>query len=144
MDWSETNRDLLEDPEMHRQNNVQNLEAEVKALPQKKRKRVLSIETAKKVHQPKLSELRRQLPLLKKKLAEQSKLLKMREITVLKLKLEIQMKAQHLELTKEMKDEAKNFRKWKQQTEKELIQAHSSKMEIWTAPKLVKRCLPNL
>lgn len=109
MDWSETNRDLLEDPEMHRQNNVQNLEAEVKALPQKKRKRVLSIETAKKVHQPKLSELRRQLPLLKKKLAEQSKLLKMREITVLKLKLEIQMKAQHLELTKEMKDEAKNF-----------------------------------
>ncbi|XP_069468552.1 chromosome-associated kinesin KIF4A isoform X2 [Ambystoma mexicanum] len=117
------------------QNNVKNLESEVGALQKEKEDLILAIQTAKKdVNQAKLSERRRkrlqelegQMADLKKKLGEQSKLLKLRESTertVSKLNQEIQgMKTQRVQLMKQMKEDAEKFRTWKQQKDKEVIQ----------------------
>lgn len=129
------NDSQLEPIQCEYQNNVKNLEAEVNALQKEKEELVLTIQTAKKdVNQAKLSERRRkrlqelegEMTDLKKKLSEQSKLLKMRqstERTVSKLHLEIQgMKTQRVQLMRQMKDEAEKFRQWKQQKDKEVIQ----------------------
>ncbi|XP_007647905.1 chromosome-associated kinesin KIF4A [Cricetulus griseus] len=117
------------------QDNIKNLELEVLSLQREKEELVLEIQTAKKdVNQAKLSERRRkrlqelegQIADLKKKLQEQSKLLKLKESTehtVSKLNQEIRvMKHQRVQLMRQMKEDAEKFRQWKQQKDKEVIQ----------------------
>ncbi|KFO29757.1 chromosome-associated kinesin KIF4A [Fukomys damarensis] len=117
------------------QNNIKNLELEVITLQKKEQDLILELQTAKKdVNQAKLSErrqkhlreLERQIADLKKKLHEQSKLLKLKESTehtVTKLSQEIGlMKHQRVQLMHQMKDDAEKFRQWKQQKDKEVIQ----------------------
>ncbi|XP_053328913.1 chromosome-associated kinesin KIF4A [Spea bombifrons] len=116
-------------------NNIKTLESEVGALQKEKEELILALHSAKKdVNQAKLSERRRkrlqelegQMTDLKKKLTEQSKLLKLRETTektVSKLNHEIQaMKTQRVQLMRQMKEDAEKFRTWKQQKTKEVIQ----------------------
>ncbi|XP_007955975.1 chromosome-associated kinesin KIF4A [Orycteropus afer afer] len=117
------------------QDNIKTLELEVISLQKEKEELVLELQTAKKdVNQAKLSERRRkrlqelegQIADLKKKLNEQSKLLKLKESTehtVSKLNQEIQvMKNQRVQLMRQMKEDAEKFRQWKQQKDKEVIQ----------------------
>ncbi|XP_069841963.1 chromosome-associated kinesin KIF4A [Dendropsophus ebraccatus] len=116
-------------------NNIKTLETEVAALQKEKEDLVLALHSAKKdTNQAKLSERRRkrlqelegQMADLKKKLCEQSKLLKLRESTektVTKLNQEIQaMKSQRVQLMRQMKEDAEKFRSFKQQKTKEVIQ----------------------
>ncbi|XP_041502833.1 chromosome-associated kinesin KIF4 isoform X1 [Microtus oregoni] len=115
--------------------NIKNLELEVLSLQKEKEELVLELQTTKKdVNQAKLSERRRkrlqelegQIADLKKKLHEQSKLLKLKEsteYTVSKLNQEIRMmKNQRVQLMRQMKEDAEKFRQWKQQKDKEVIQ----------------------
>uniref|UniRef100_A0A452SZL4 Kinesin family member 4A n=2 Tax=Ursus TaxID=9639 RepID=A0A452SZL4_URSMA len=117
------------------QDNIKNLELEVINLQKEKEELVLELQTTKKdVNQAKLSERRRkrlqelegQMADLKKKLNEQSKLLKLKESTehtVSKLNQEIRvMKSQRVQLMRQMKEDAEKFRQWKQQKDKEVIQ----------------------
>ncbi|KAM6143493.1 chromosome-associated kinesin KIF4A [Erethizon dorsatum] len=117
------------------QDNIKNLELEVINLQKEKEELILELQTAKKdVNQAKLSERRRkrlqelegQIADLKKKLNEQSKLLKLKESTehtVTKLNQEIRMmKNQRVQLMRQMKEDAEKFRQWKQQKDKEVIQ----------------------
>ncbi|XP_057573990.1 chromosome-associated kinesin KIF4A isoform X2 [Hippopotamus amphibius kiboko] len=117
------------------QDNIKNLELEVINLQKEKEELVLELQTTKKdVNQAKLSERRRkrlqelegQIADLKKKLNEQSKLLKLKESTehtVSKLNQEIRvMKNQRVQLMRQMKEDAERFRQWKQQKDKEVIQ----------------------
>ncbi|XP_045851980.1 chromosome-associated kinesin KIF4A [Meles meles] len=117
------------------QDNIKNLEVEVINLQKEKEELVLELQTTKKdVNQAKLSERRRkrlqelegQMADLKKKLNEQSKLLKLKESTehtVSKLNQEIRvMKSQRVQLMRQMKEDAEKFRQWKQQKDKEVIQ----------------------
>ncbi|KAM8952225.1 chromosome-associated kinesin KIF4A isoform 2-T2 [Pelodytes ibericus] len=116
-------------------NNIKTLESEVGALQKEKEELILVLHSAKKdVNQAKLSERRRkrlqelegEMSDLKKKLSEQSKLLKLRETTgktVTKLNQDIQaMKVQRVQLMRQMKEDAEKFRTWKQQKTKEVIQ----------------------
>ncbi|KAM7134968.1 chromosome-associated kinesin KIF4A-like [Molossus nigricans] len=117
------------------QDNINNLELEVHNLQKEKEDLLLELQTTKKdVNQAKLSERRRkrlqelegQIADLKKKLNEQSKLLKLKESsehTVSKLNQEIRvMKNQRVQLMHQMKEDAEKFRQWKQQKDKEVIQ----------------------
>ncbi|XP_030789934.1 chromosome-associated kinesin KIF4A [Rhinopithecus roxellana] len=117
------------------QDNIKELELEVINLQKEKEELVLELQTAKKdVNQAKLSERRRkrlqelegQITDLKKKLNEQSKLLKLKESTehtVSKLNQEIRMmKNQRVQLMRQMKEDAEKFRQWKQKKDKEVIQ----------------------
>ncbi|KAB1253554.1 Chromosome-associated kinesin KIF4A [Camelus dromedarius] len=117
------------------QDNIKNLELEVTNLQKEKEELILELQTTKKdVNQAKLSERRRkrlqelegQIADLKKKLNEQSKLLKLKESTehtVSKLNQEIRvMKNQRVQLMRQMKEDAERFRQWKQQKDKEVIQ----------------------
>ncbi|XP_073412227.1 chromosome-associated kinesin KIF4A [Dendrobates tinctorius] len=116
-------------------NNIKTLETEVGALQKEKEELILALHSAKKdTNQAKLSERRRkrlqelegQMADLKKKLNEQSKLLKLRESTektVGKLNQEIHaMKMQRVQLMRQMKEDAEKFRSFKQQKTKEVIQ----------------------
>ncbi|XP_029463115.1 chromosome-associated kinesin KIF4A isoform X2 [Rhinatrema bivittatum] len=129
------NNSQLEPIQTQYENNIKNLESEVGALQKEKEDLILALHMAKKdVNQAKLSERRRkrlqelesQMTDLKKKLHEQSRLLKMRESTehtVNKLNKEIQMmKTQRVQLMRQMKEEAEKFRHWKQQKDKEVMQ----------------------
>ncbi|XP_028633120.1 chromosome-associated kinesin KIF4A-like [Grammomys surdaster] len=115
--------------------NIKSLESEVTSLQKEKEQLLLDLQLAKKdVNQAKLSEYRRkclqeleaQIADLKRKLNEQSKLLKLKESTentVSKLTLEIQMmKTQRVQLMRQMKEDAEKSRQWKQQKDKEVIQ----------------------
>ncbi|CAO2640691.1 Chromosome-associated kinesin KIF4 [Lemmus lemmus] len=115
--------------------SIKNLESEVLGLQKEKEELVLELQTTKKdVKQAKLSERRRkrlqelegQIADLKKKLHEQSKLLRLKEsteYTASKLNQEIQMmKSQRVQLMRQMKEDAEKFRQWKQQKDKEVIQ----------------------
>ncbi|XP_051034980.1 chromosome-associated kinesin KIF4A isoform X2 [Phodopus roborovskii] len=117
------------------QDNIKNLESEVLSLQKEKEELILELQTAKKdANQAKLSERRRkrlqelegQIADLKKKLHEQSKLLKLKESTehtVSKLNQEIRtMRHQRVQLMRQMKEDAEKFRQWKQQKDKEVIQ----------------------
>ncbi|XP_036160904.1 chromosome-associated kinesin KIF4A isoform X1 [Myotis myotis] len=117
------------------QDNIKNLELEVINLQKEKEELVLELQTTKKdINQAKLSERRRkrlqelegQITDLKKKLNEQSKLLKLKESTehtISKLNQEIRvMKNQRVQLMRQMKEDAEKFRQWKQQKDKEVIQ----------------------
>uniref|UniRef100_A0A8D2LZH9 Kinesin family member 4B n=1 Tax=Varanus komodoensis TaxID=61221 RepID=A0A8D2LZH9_VARKO len=117
------------------QTNIKDLEGQVAKLQKEKEDLVVALHMTKKdVTQAKLSERRRkrlqelegEMTDLKKKLKEQSKLLKMKESseqTVSKLNQEIRaMKSQRVQLIRQMKDDAEKFRQWKQQKDKEVIQ----------------------
>uniref|UniRef100_A0A2K5C603 Kinesin motor domain-containing protein n=1 Tax=Aotus nancymaae TaxID=37293 RepID=A0A2K5C603_AOTNA len=117
------------------QDNIKGLELEVINLQKEKEELVLELQTAKKdVIQAKLSEHRHkrlqelegQIADLKKKLNEQSKLLKLKESTehtVSKLNQEIRMmKNQRVQLMRQMKEDAEKFRQWKQKKDKEVMQ----------------------
>ncbi|NXI55469.1 KIF4 protein, partial [Chloroceryle aenea] len=125
----------LEPIQSQYQTNIKDLELEVSSLQKEKEELVLALHMAKKdVNQAKLSERRRkrlqelegQISELKKKLNEQSKLLKLKESTehtVSKLNQEIrEMKTQRVHLMRQMKEDAEKFRQWKQQKDKEVIQ----------------------
>nr|XP_056719618.1 chromosome-associated kinesin KIF4-like [Euleptes europaea] len=129
------NDSQLEPIQCQYQTNIQDLEVEVAKLQKEKEDLVLSLHMTKKdVSQAKLSERRRkrlqelegEMTDLKKKLKEQSKLLKMKETseqTVSKLNQEIRaMKNQRVQLIRQMKEDAEKFRHWKLQKDKEVIQ----------------------
>uniref|UniRef100_A0A8D0L229 Kinesin family member 4A n=1 Tax=Sphenodon punctatus TaxID=8508 RepID=A0A8D0L229_SPHPU len=129
------NDSQLEPIQCQYQTNIKTLELEVSNLQKEKEDLVRALHMAKKdVNQAKLSERRRkrlqelegQMNDLKKKLNEQSKLLKLKESTehtVSKLHLEIRaMKNQRVQLMRQMKEDAEKFRQWKQQKDKEVIQ----------------------
>ncbi|NXS52612.1 KIF4 protein, partial [Brachypteracias leptosomus] len=129
------NDSQLEPIQSQYQTNIRDLELEVSNLQKEKEELVLALHMAKKdVNQAKLSERRRkrlqelegQMSELKKKLNEQSKLLKLKESTertVSKLNQEIrEMRSQRVQLMRQMKEDAEKFRQWKQQKDKEVIQ----------------------
>ncbi|KFP11841.1 Chromosome-associated kinesin KIF4, partial [Egretta garzetta] len=129
------NDSQLEPIQFQYQTNIKDLELEVSSLQKEKEELILALHVAKKdINQAKLSERRRkrlqelegQISELKKKLSEQSKLLKLKEsteLTVSKLNQEIrEMKNQRVQLMRQMKDDAEKFRQWKQQKDKEVIQ----------------------
>ncbi|NXG73574.1 KIF4 protein, partial [Baryphthengus martii] len=129
------NDSQLEPIQSQYQINIKDLEMEVSNLQKEKEELVLALHMAKKdANQAKLSERRRkrlqelegQMSELKKKLNEQSKLLKLKESTertVSKLNQEIrEMKSQRVQLMRQMKEDAEKFRQWKQQKDKEVMQ----------------------
>ncbi|NXW38068.1 KIF4 protein, partial [Phaetusa simplex] len=129
------NDSQLEPIQSQYQTNIKDLELEVCNLQKEKEEVIIALHMAKKdVNQAKLSERRRkrlqelegQINELKKKLNEQSKLLKLKESTertVSKLNQEIrEMKNQRVRLMRQIKEDAEKFRQWKQQKDKEVIQ----------------------
>ncbi|XP_045394649.1 chromosome-associated kinesin KIF4A isoform X3 [Lemur catta] len=129
------NDNQLQPIQFQYQDNIKNLELDVINLQKEKEELVLELQTAKKdANQAKLSERRRkrlqelegQMNDLKKKLNEQSKLLKLKEstdYTVSKLNQEIQMmKNQRVQLMRQMKEDSEKFRQWKHQKDKEVMQ----------------------
>ncbi|XP_062994479.1 chromosome-associated kinesin KIF4A [Elgaria multicarinata webbii] len=129
------NDSQLEPIQCQYKTSIKDLEGEVSQLQKEKEDLILALHLTKKdVSQAKLSERRRkrlqelegEMTDLKKKLKEQSKLLKMKESsaqTVCKLNHEIRaMKSQRVQLIRQMKDDAEKFRQWKLQKDKEVIQ----------------------
>ncbi|XP_067325832.1 chromosome-associated kinesin KIF4-like isoform X2 [Anolis sagrei] len=129
------NDSQLEPIQCQYQSNIKNLEEEVSKLQKEKEELILALHMSKKdANQAKLSERRRkrlqdlegEMTDLKKKLKEQSKLLKMKESseqTVRKLNQEIRaMKTQRVQLIRQMKEDGEKFRQWKQQKDKEVNQ----------------------
>ncbi|XP_012882619.1 PREDICTED: chromosome-associated kinesin KIF4A-like [Dipodomys ordii] len=129
------NDSQLQPIQLQYQDNIKHLELDIISLQKEKEELSLELQSAKKdVNQAKLSEHRRkclqelegQIADLKKKLNEQSKLLKLKESTentVSKLNQEIQMMKNHrVQLMRQMKEDAEKFRQWKHQKDKEVIQ----------------------
>ncbi|XP_072451302.1 kinesin family member 4 isoform X3 [Chiloscyllium punctatum] len=115
--------------------NIKSLEDQVSALQKEKEELVLALHGVKKdINATKVSERRRkrlqeleaELTNLKKKLMEQSKMLKFKEKTegtVDKLNQEIQaLKYQRVQLMRQMREEAEKSRKWKAEKDKEVLQ----------------------
>ncbi|XP_072518024.1 kinesin family member 4 [Salminus brasiliensis] len=129
------NDSQLEPIQTEHQENIKGLQAEVGSLQKEKEDLIFALHSAKKdTNQAKLSEQRRkrlqelegQITDLKKKLQDQSKLLKLKESSVrsvTKLNQEIQaMKAQRVQLMRQMKEDSEKFRLWKQKKDKEVMQ----------------------
>ncbi|KAM9846585.1 kinesin family member 4 [Aulostomus maculatus] len=129
------NDSQLEPMQSEHQKNVQTLQSAVDSLQKEKEELVLALQSAKKdTNQAKLSEQRRkrlqelegQLTDMKKKLLEQSKLLKVKESSVQKvskLMQEIQaMKTQRTQLMKQMREDSEKFRTWKSKKDREVLQ----------------------
>uniref|UniRef100_A0A8C3B0N4 Kinesin family member 4 n=1 Tax=Cyclopterus lumpus TaxID=8103 RepID=A0A8C3B0N4_CYCLU len=125
----------LEPMQSEQQKNVQSLQTAVDSLLKEKEGLVLELQSVKKdSNQAKLSEQRRkrlqelecQLVDMKKKLLEQSKLLKLKESSVKKvgnLMHEIQsMKSQRTQLMRQMRDDSEKFRNWKSKKDREVLQ----------------------
>ncbi|XP_070699544.1 kinesin family member 4 [Pempheris klunzingeri] len=125
----------LEPMQSEHQKNVHSLQSAVDSLQKEKEDLILALQSAKKdTNQAKLSEQRRkrlqelegQLVDMKKKLLEQSKLLKLKESSVQKvskLNQEIQaMKTQRTQLMRQMRDDSEKFRHWKSKKEREVLQ----------------------
>ncbi|CAK6446558.1 unnamed protein product [Pipistrellus nathusii] len=125
----------LQPIQLQYQENIKNLELEAINLQKEKEELLLELQTTKKhANQAKLGECRHtrlqelecQIADLKKKLSEQSKLLKLKESTehtISKLNRDIQaMKNQRVQLMRRMKEDAEKFRQWKQKKDKEVIQ----------------------
>ncbi|TNN86865.1 Chromosome-associated kinesin KIF4 [Liparis tanakae] len=125
----------LEPMQSEHQKNVQSLQTAVDSLLKEKEGLVFELQSAKKdTNQAKLSEQRRkrlqelecQLVDMKKKLLEQSKLLKLKESSVKKvgnLMHEIQsMKTQRTQLMRQMRDDSEKFRHWKSKKDREVLQ----------------------
>ncbi|XP_071384275.1 chromosome-associated kinesin KIF4-like isoform X1 [Centroberyx affinis] len=129
------NDSQLEPMQSEHQKNIHSLQSSVDSLQKEKEDLILALQSAKKdSNQAKLSEQRRkrlqelegQLVDMKKKLLEQSKLLKLKESSVrnvTKLMHEIQaMKAQRVQLMRQMKEDSDKFRLWKTKKDKEVLQ----------------------
>uniref|UniRef100_A0A8C5BQN7 Kinesin motor domain-containing protein n=1 Tax=Gadus morhua TaxID=8049 RepID=A0A8C5BQN7_GADMO len=129
------NDSQLEPMQSEHQHNMHSLQASVDSLLKEKEDLVLALQSAKKDTQhAKLSEQRRkrlqelegQLVEMKKKMTEQSKLLKLKESSVRgvsKLMSEIQsMKSQRVQLMRQLKEDTEKFRVWKSQKDKEVLQ----------------------
>uniref|UniRef100_H3CZM4 Kinesin family member 4 n=1 Tax=Tetraodon nigroviridis TaxID=99883 RepID=H3CZM4_TETNG len=129
------NNNQLEPIQSEQQKNVQSLQTAVDSLQKEKDELVLALQSAKKdTNQAKLSEQRRkrlqelegQLVDMKKKLLEQSKLLKVKESSVQKvgkLMQEIQaMKTQRTQLMRQMREDSEKFRNWKSKKDREVLQ----------------------
>ncbi|XP_040908415.1 kinesin family member 4 [Toxotes jaculatrix] len=129
------NDSQLEPMQSEHQKNVQTLQSAVDSLQKEKEELVLALQSAKKdTNHAKLSEQRRkrlqelegQLVDMKKKLLEQSKLLKLKESSVQKvskLMQEIQaMKTQRTQLMRQMRDDSEKFRHWKSKKDREVLQ----------------------
>ncbi|XP_015226828.1 PREDICTED: chromosome-associated kinesin KIF4A isoform X1 [Cyprinodon variegatus] len=129
------NDSQLEPMQSEHKKNVQTLQSAVDSLQKEKEELVLALQSAKKdSNQAKLSEQRRkrlqelesQLVDMKKKLLDQSKLLKLKESSVQKvskLMQEIQaMKTQRIQLMKQMREDAEKYRQWKSKKDKEVLQ----------------------
>ncbi|XP_078142737.1 kinesin family member 4 isoform X3 [Centroberyx gerrardi] len=129
------NDSQLEPMQSQHQKNMHSLQSSVDSLQKEKEDLILALQSAKKdSNQAKLSEQRRkrlqelegQLVDMKKKLLEQSKLLKLKESSVrnvTKLMHEIQaMKAQRVQLMRQMKEDSDKFRLWKTKKDKEVLQ----------------------
>ncbi|KAM9348795.1 kinesin family member 4 [Symphorus nematophorus] len=129
------NDNQLDPMQSEHQKNVQSLQSAVDSLQKEKEELVLALQSAKKdTNQAKLSEQRRkrlqelegQLTDMKKKLLEQSKLLKLKESSVQKvskLMQEIQaMKTQRTQLMRQMREDSDKFRQWKSKKDREVIQ----------------------
>ncbi|XP_071316342.1 kinesin family member 4 [Trachinotus anak] len=125
----------LEPMQSEHQKNVHTLQSAVDSLQKEKEELVLALQSAKKdTNQAKLSEQRRkrlqelegQLVDMKKKLLEQSKLLKLKESSVQKvskLMQEIQaMKTQRTQLMRQMREDSEKFRHWKSKKDREVLQ----------------------
>ncbi|KAM9333403.1 kinesin family member 4 [Pholidichthys leucotaenia] len=129
------NDSQLDPMQSEHQKNVQALQSAVDSLQKEKEGLILAVQSAKKdTNQAKLSEQRRkrlqelegQLSDMKKKLLEQSKLLKLKESSVQKvnkLMQEIQaMKTQRIQLMKQMREDSEKFRQWKNKKDREVLQ----------------------
>ncbi|KAF0038138.1 hypothetical protein F2P81_008622 [Scophthalmus maximus] len=129
------NDSQLEPMQSEHQKNVVTLQSAVESLQKEKDDLVLALQSAKKdTNQAKLSEQRRkrlqelegQLVDMKKKLLEQSKLIKLKESSVQrvsKLMQEIQaMKTQRTQLMRQMRDDSEKFRNWKSIKDREVLQ----------------------
>ncbi|KAM7374073.1 hypothetical protein PAMP_006750 [Pampus punctatissimus] len=129
------NDSQLEPMQSEHQKNVQTLQSSVDSLQKEKEELILALQSAKKdTNQAKLSEQRRkrlqelegQLGDMKKKLLEQSKLLKLKESSVQKvskLMQEIQaMKTQRTQLMRQMREDSEKFRVWKSKKDREVLQ----------------------
>ncbi|XP_030602482.1 chromosome-associated kinesin KIF4-like isoform X2 [Archocentrus centrarchus] len=129
------NDSQLEPMQSEHQKNVQTLHSAVDSLQKEKEELILALQSAKKdTNQAKLSEQRRkrlqelegQLVDMKKKLLEQSKLLKLKESSVQKvskLMEEIQaMKTQRTQLMRQMREDSEKFRQWKNKKDREVLQ----------------------
>lgn len=125
----------LEPLQSESQKSIHDLQSAVDSLQKEKEDLVLALQSAKKdTNQAKLSEQRRkrlhelegQLVEMKKKLVEQSKLVKLKESSdqkVGKLMHEIQaMKVQRKNLMKQMRDDSEKFRSWKSKKDREVLQ----------------------
>uniref|UniRef100_A0A3P9LEZ8 Kinesin family member 4 n=2 Tax=Oryzias latipes TaxID=8090 RepID=A0A3P9LEZ8_ORYLA len=129
------NDSQLEPMQSNHQKNVQTLQSAVDSLQKEKEDLILALQSAKKdTNQAKLSEQRRkrlqelehQLVDMKKKLLDQSKLLKLKESSVQKvskLMQEIQaMKSQRTQLMRQMREDSEKFRLWKSKKDREVLQ----------------------
>uniref|UniRef100_A0A665XC01 Chromosome-associated kinesin KIF4-like n=1 Tax=Echeneis naucrates TaxID=173247 RepID=A0A665XC01_ECHNA len=129
------NDSQLEPMQSEHQKNVHTLQSAVDSLQKEKEELILALQSAKKdTNQAKLSEQRRkrlqelegQLVDMKKKLLEQSKLLKLKESSVQKvnkLMQEIQaMKTQRTQLMRQMREDSEKFRNWKSKKDREVLQ----------------------
>ncbi|XP_024122128.1 kinesin family member 4 [Oryzias melastigma] len=129
------NDSQLEPMQSTHQKNVQSLQSAVDSLQKEKEDLILALQSAKKdTNQAKLSEQRRkrlqelehQLVDMKKKLLDQSKLLKLKESSVQKvskLMQEIQaMKSQRTQLMRQMREDSEKFRLWKSKKDREVLQ----------------------
>ncbi|XP_056586746.1 kinesin family member 4 [Triplophysa dalaica] len=125
----------LEPMQTEHQENITSLHKAVGSLQKEKEDLLHALQSAKKdTNQAKLSEQRRkrlqelegQITDLKKKLQDQSKLLKLKESSVhnvAKLNHEIQaMKSQRVQLMRQMKEDSEKFRLWKLKKDKEVLQ----------------------
>ncbi|XP_031166887.1 kinesin family member 4 isoform X1 [Sander lucioperca] len=125
----------LEPMQSEHQKNVQTLQTAVDSLQKEKEELIFALQSAKKdSNQAKLSEQRRKrlqelegnLGDMKKKLLEQSKLLKLKESSVQKVGKLMQeihaMKTQRTQLMRQMRDDSEKFRQWKSKKDREVLQ----------------------
>ncbi|XP_069001721.1 kinesin family member 4 [Embiotoca jacksoni] len=129
------NDSQLEPMQSEHQKNFHSLQSSVDSLQKEKEELVLALQSAKKdsnfaklseQRRKRLQELEGQLVDMKKKLLEQSKLLKLKESSVQKvskLMQEIQaMKNQRTQLMRQMRDDSEKFRQWKNKKDREVLQ----------------------
>ncbi|XP_013399662.1 chromosome-associated kinesin KIF4-like [Lingula anatina] len=125
----------LDNMRVEYEKNVKELESQLENLMKEKEQLQAALDSAKaqtnankisEQRRQRLKELEKELAAKKKELLEKNKIVKMKESTdkqVTKMNTDIQtMKQQRVKLMKQMKEEADNFRKWKQSKEKEVMQ----------------------
>ncbi|XP_063414423.1 chromosome-associated kinesin KIF4-like isoform X3 [Mytilus trossulus] len=114
---------------------ISGMNSEIESLQKEKEELAQALENAKynsatskvaEQRRQRLKELEQQMSQLKRKVNDQTKLLKMKEQSekqVSKMNVDIQgMKQQRVKLMKQMKEDADEFRRWKMKKEKEVMQ----------------------